>query len=199
MSDFDMDALWQKVQTNTSSQKVDVKSLTESKSSIETVSDNITQPKRPRSRTGRQSSSDSVCLHAFPKSLVIFARSEFPELTRQDDVVAAYVLAKSNKINSFDGIPENVKKAALAYQARDKTVDNLDTRLRNVEKSLMVLSHANEMFEYAFAYLIADRLGFRERSASNPSMIDFKERSVEEVLGNLKKFIVDRRNARYKK
>ena len=142
-----------------------------------------------RENTKRESSRDGsdvklAYIKHVPVSVLEIAKTEFPLLSNQRDVITAYVVATSDGPIP-DDLDDEVYAAVVAYRNEDAKTNPLyamDVRLARLEKQgLETLAYIREL-ELALGYLIFDRMGFRKEAPSSPARINLVEPGVDDIL-----------------
>jgi hypothetical protein len=137
-------------------------------------------------------------VHKMPRYVVDIAKEAFPEFTNQTDAVTAYILAKTPGALAQYPVSDDIYVAVDSYIKSDNSLDNMNLRIRDLDRKLNSAVKSDETIKYALAYLIADRLGFRDNTPMSPSGIDFREKSAHDIYNALETFMANLRNQKYK-
>lgn len=121
---------------------------------------------------------DTVQVPKFPKEVMKFVRQEFPDAKCNQDALAAYVYIKSGRAMT---VSDDIKDLAKTYSG-DKTIENMESRMKTLEDNIRALSKLAEETELALSLLLYDRYGFRQDSPSRPDNIDMLESGYNGVL-----------------
>lgn len=127
-------------------------------------------------------STDVTYIRDMPKSLVAEARKIFPTASNNTDALAAYVALKSGNI---DGLTED--QFALVHNVKEKDpVQVMNAHLARLDKEMSRLFGNTQQLELAVAYLIFDRLGYRQDNPSGPNDTNLLEPGVEELIERIR-------------
>lgn len=137
--------------------------------------DNASKPRAPRIY------GETIQLSKFPREVMNFVRKEFPDASRREDALVAYIYIKSGK--SFE-VSDDIKELAASYSG-DRTIQNMEQRMNALERNVSVLSQLVTELHNAVCYLIFDRKGFSNLSPEDPRSIDFFENGVLDVRERL--------------
>lgn len=122
-------------------------------------------------------------IKSIPMSVMKIAKSAFPILA-QAEAVTAYIVAMSD-----DDIPEDIDektyKAIVEYRKEMDARDSLKIMagaMKLLNKKLVAEEKRSKTLELGMAYLLADRLGFRQGDVSSIDNMDFTEDAVLKLL-----------------
>lgn len=122
-------------------------------------------------------------IKSIPMSVMKIAKSAFPFLA-QAEAVTAYIVAMSD-----DDIPEDIDektyKAIVEYRKEMDARDSLKIMagaMKLLNKKLVAEEKRSKTLELGMAYLLADRLGFRQGDVSSIDNMDFTEDAVLKLL-----------------
>lgn len=124
---------------------------------------------------------ETIQLSKFPREVMNFVKKEFPDASRREDALVAYIYIKSGK--SFE-VSDDIKELAASYSG-DRTIQNMEQRMNALERNVSALAQLVTELHNAVCYLIFDRKGFSNLSPTDPRSIDFFENGVLDVRERL--------------
>lgn len=136
----------------------------------------------------RKEDVDMSRLRNIPKCLVDVARDAFPDATRQEDAVAAYIYFREG-MPSHLVVPDEIVELAKNYSGENVTIgtvrdiverDVLDLKIQNRD-----LARKLDIIEMAAAYMIFEATGFRKGELSSPETVDFLEHGMADLMKRL--------------
>lgn len=146
-----------------------------------TIPPRVRKPKKDVVQT-KKTKSEVVQIRDFPRELIAQVRAEFPTATNNTDALAAYVHIKTGRSGN---VSNEVQRLADEYEG-DKSAENIAKRLSAIESSMSKQSASMQELELVIAFLVFDRLGFRDDVPKNPGSIDFLESGVPDVIKRMK-------------
>lgn len=145
------------------------------------------RPKSKQKETVRTkqstSRSETAQIRDFPRDLLDIARSEFPQATTQTDALAAYVAVKSGE--PVNNLSESVRELVKNYEG-DQTLLDVETRMKNLETQVKIMSGVMQELELGVGFIIYDRLGFRTGNPANPRSVDLLEGDMMDLITRLR-------------
>ena len=121
-----------------------------------------------------------------PAGVIAIAKREFPGASNKD-ALTAYVYLKSGKAFPVD---PKIRKLVERRNSNNITFESLADSITNVNSRLDGISLALSELELGLAYLLYERLGFRQGDVSSVEKLDFMEGSMEGLLQNLRRSTV---------
>ena len=146
----------------------------------ENISEKIAEPDERIKKVKRTKAakSDLVQIRDFPKSLLNMAKTHFPDATAKN-AVAAYMYAyrDPNFDSDYADVPKEVIEMAKKIDT-NKRYSHINKDLRSVTDEIRGINERLEANEIAMAYLILDRLGFRNDNPGKIRDIDFDNAEI---------------------
>lgn len=151
----------------------------------------VSEPQEPQEDVLEQSSSKvsfvgTKSIKDLPAGVVAIAKREFPGVSNKD-ALTAYVYLKSGKAFPVD---PKIKKMVERRNSNQVTFESLADSIVSVNNRLDGISLALSEIEIAIAYVLYDRLGFRQGDTTSVETLDFLEGSMENMLQNLRRTTV---------
>ena len=144
-----------------------------------------TDTKAQTKKNGTPSQKGTCEIRSFPKSLLLMAKSNFPEAPNTK-ALAAFVYAHRDTTLDIDysDVPQDVIELAQKIDIY-KAMMQTDKNIRHINESLKRLNEASDDIVLAVSYLIYDRLGFRTDNPERPGDVNFMEQGVDELTSHL--------------
>lgn len=151
----------------------------------------VSEPQEPLEDDSEQTSSSmsfigTKSIKDIPAGVIAIAKREFPGVSNKD-ALTAYVYLKSGKAFPVD---QKIKKLVERRNASTITFESLADSILSVNNRLDGISLALSEIELGLAYVLYDRLGFRQGDTTNVEKLDFLEGSMEGLLQNLRRTTV---------
>lgn len=149
----------------------------------------------PSKARGPRTRGETVQLRDFPASLVNLAQGEFPNES-MSRALAAYLIVHSDIDLTQESVSDDIATLVKTHRkSREQvTTEAIYTRLTGLERQLSNLIMQNRELELALAYVIFDRLGYRQNSAGEPSKVDLLEDGVMDMVDRLRAEAANARN-----
>lgn len=138
--------------------------------------------KKATTTRSRRIRSETAQIREFPRELLNLVRGEFPKSTNNQDALAAFVYVKLGK--DCD-VPDSVKELARSWEG-DKTIENMEKRLHNLERQTAVLAAILQEVELGLSYMLFDRFGFRKDNPKDSRSADLLEPGVTDMIFRLR-------------
>jgi len=115
-------------------------------------------------------------------------QQEFPSAPSRLSALTAFVIVNSGRpLSDYKGLSDDVIDLVRNYSGQSK-VSNLAEQIENVNKTLERLLASDRVLEFAIAYVIYDRLGFRKNNITvgKPEQMPFYESDLVDMITRLK-------------
>lgn len=122
-------------------------------------------------------------LRNFPKSLLAYCVSMFPDAPSGPAAVAAFVYVNMPNTAGVE-VPDIVRELASKYQG-DKSVQNINKSMATMAKAMKAMSEKQDAIELGVSHIILDRLGLRDNLCDSLSKIDLDEKGLDTIKDNL--------------
>lgn len=132
---------------------------------------------------------DTVQIRNFPLDVYAIVAKEFPKAPSRTAALTAYCIVHSDAIVDMSELSDDVRLLVEEYNGNDRSfalASKLDVILRRLSALTAMTDGSKSEFELALAYLLFDRLGFRQNSPSSPGKTQLLERGVPDMIEQLR-------------
>ena len=137
----------------------------------------------------KQPQSDTIQIRNFPLDVYAIVAKEFPKASSRTAALTAYCIVHSDAIVDMSALSDDVRTLVEEYSGADRSfvlASKLDVILRRLSSLSSMLDGTKAENEIALAYLLFDKLGFRQNSPLSPSKVQFLEHGVSDMIEQLR-------------
>lgn len=137
----------------------------------------------------KQPQSDTIQIRNFPLDVYAIVAKEFPKASSRTAALTAYCIVHSDAIVDMSALSDDVRTLVEEYNGADRSfalASKLDVILRRLSSLSSMLDGTKAENEIALAYLLFDKLGFRQNSPLSPSKVQFLEHGVSDMIEQLR-------------